>query len=337
MPFNRFTLLFLAFIPCAVIAATPTLQDANQLFRQGQNVTALKKVDAYLASNPKDAQGRFLKGLILTELNRYQDAIKVFTDLTEDYPELPEPYNNLAVLYAAQGQYDKARKSLEQAIRTHPSYATAHENLGDIYAKMASMAYDKAFQLDRSNTSAKTKLALIKEIFSPTHVLDTNKPAEKAAAASAAAAPTPAAGPAGGKPNDNATAPSSSSTASQTQPAEHAKAISPAEAKAAVKKTVMDWAAAWSRKDVKAYLSFYADDFDADGVSRSDWEVQRRTRLEKPRYIRVKISRLRIDVEGDKATAKFHQRYESNTYRDWSHKTLTLVKEGDAWKITREQ
>ena len=79
---------------------------------------------------------------------------------------MPEPYNNLAVLYASQGQYDKARKSLEMAIRTHPSYAIAHENLGDVYAKMASEAYDKALQLDRGNAAAQTKLAMIKDLFS---------------------------------------------------------------------------------------------------------------------------------------------------------------------------
>ena len=148
-----------------VWAQSDPLQDANQLFRQGQFDKAMDRVNGYLASRPKDARGRFLKGLILTEQNKPNEAIKVFTDLSQDYPELPEPYNNLAVLYASQGQYDKARNSLEMAIRTHPSYATAHENLGDIYAKMASQAYDKALQLDRSNQAAATKLNLIKDLF----------------------------------------------------------------------------------------------------------------------------------------------------------------------------
>src|SRR3970282_723764 len=88
------------------------------LFRQGQLDKALDRVNAYLATQPKEARGRFLKGLILTEQNKPADAIKVFTGLTEDYPELPEPYNNLAVLYASQGQFDKARNALEMAIRT---------------------------------------------------------------------------------------------------------------------------------------------------------------------------------------------------------------------------
>ena len=147
--------------------------------------------------------GAFLKGLILTEQNKPNDAIKVFTDLSQDYPELPEPYNNLAVLYASQGQYDKARNSLEMAIRTHPSYATAHENLGDIYAKMASQAYDKALQLDRSNAAAQTKLNMIKDLFSQSATTTASAPRNEGgcsesrtdAAARQPPAPAPAAAP----------------------------------------------------------------------------------------------------------------------------------------------
>src|SRR6202012_4824817 len=98
---------------------------------------------------------------------RTDDAIKVFTGLTEDYPELPEPYNNLAVLYASQGNYDKAKSALELAIHTHPSYPPAHETLGEISAQLASRAYDRALQLDKTNTTAQVKLAMVKDIFSP--------------------------------------------------------------------------------------------------------------------------------------------------------------------------
>src|SRR6476661_1315442 len=159
--------VLIAFFTAAPASAqTDELQEASQLLKQGQLDRALDRVDVYLKTKPKDARGRFLKGLILAEQNKPADAIKVFTELTQEFPELPEPYNNLAVLYASQGQYDKARAALEMAIRTHPSYATAHENLGDIYAKMASQAYDKALQLDRSNQAAQGKLNLIKELFS---------------------------------------------------------------------------------------------------------------------------------------------------------------------------
>ena len=129
-----------ASLACAAAAQNDEYQEAQKLFRGGQHAQALERVDGYLRANPKDARGRFLKGLILTEQNKSAEAIRIFTALTEDYPELPEPYNNLAVLYAQQGQYDKARSALELSIRTHPSYATAYENLGDVYAKLASQA-----------------------------------------------------------------------------------------------------------------------------------------------------------------------------------------------------
>ncbi|WP_460894952.1 tetratricopeptide repeat protein, partial [Ramlibacter monticola] len=139
--------------------------DVNQLLRSGKLTEALNKADQYLAGKPKDPQMRFLKGVVLTEAGRPAEAIATFQKLTEDYPELPEPYNNLAVLYAGQGQFDKARASLEMAIRTNPSYATAHENLGDVYAKLASQAYSRALQLDSGNTAVQPKLALIRELF----------------------------------------------------------------------------------------------------------------------------------------------------------------------------
>ncbi|NTV11074.1 MAG: tetratricopeptide repeat protein, partial [Zoogloea sp.] len=141
-----------------------SLQDVQTLIRQGQHAQALDKADQFLASKPRDAQMRFLKGVALSELNRPAEAIGVFQKLTEDYPELPEPYNNLAVLYAQQRQYEKARNALEMAIRTHPSYATAHENLGDVYARLASQAYDKALQIDSSNVGAQNKLSLIRDL-----------------------------------------------------------------------------------------------------------------------------------------------------------------------------
>ena len=151
----------------AFAAPADDLKEAQKLYNTGKLQPALDKVDAFLKVQPKDPQGRFLKGLVLTEQKKTAEAIQIFTGLNEDYPELPEPYNNLAVLYASQGNYDKAKSALELAINTHPSYATAQENLGDIYAQLASRAYDRALQLDKTNTSAQTKLSMVKEILNP--------------------------------------------------------------------------------------------------------------------------------------------------------------------------
>lgn len=160
-------LIALAFALATPLAQADEYSDVNQLLRSGKYSEALTKADQYLAAKPRDPQMRFLKGVVQSEAGKQADAIATFVKLTEDYPELPEPFNNLAVLYASQGQYDKARAALEMAIRTNPGYGTAHENLGDIYVKMASQSYAKALQLDGNNASVKPKLALIRQIFSP--------------------------------------------------------------------------------------------------------------------------------------------------------------------------
>lgn len=141
--------------------------DITSLLQGSQPEQALKLIDQRLSATPKDPQLRLLQGVAFAMANKNKEAIDTFTQLTKEFPELPEPYNNLAVLYANQNQLDKSRQALEQAIRTNPSYSTAHENLGDIYAKLASQAYSKALQLDGSHAqSVQPKLALIHDLFS---------------------------------------------------------------------------------------------------------------------------------------------------------------------------
>src|SRR5258707_7209201 len=185
-PSTRLAVPLFALVISALPVSADELQDIDRLLKQGQHAQALERVNQYLVQKPRDAKGRFIKGLILAEQNKGTEAIEVFAALSRDYPELPEPYNNLAVLYAAQGQYEKARQQLEMSIRTHPSYATAYENLGDVYTKLASQAYDKALQFDSSNSAAKNKLSLIRDLIS-------SGPARGSSAASGASTrPTPA-------------------------------------------------------------------------------------------------------------------------------------------------
>jgi tetratricopeptide (TPR) repeat protein len=144
---------------------SPELAEASQKIRDGEYVTALAKIDAVLDTDPRNPQARFLKGVLQTDTGDADAAVATFQGLIEDYPELPEPYNNLAVIWAQQGQYEKARKALELALLTRPDYAIAHENLGDIYTRLASVEYDRALTLDKTNKSAQTKLALVRELF----------------------------------------------------------------------------------------------------------------------------------------------------------------------------
>ena len=150
--------------PAPAKAQTSEYQDADALFRQGQLDRAMERVDAWLKTRPKDARGRFLRGMILTQQKKTSEAIRTYVDLTQDFPELPEPYNNLAVIYAGQGEYDKARMLLEGAVRAMPSFAAAHENLGDIHARLAAVSYERAIKLDAANKTAPTKLKAVNDI-----------------------------------------------------------------------------------------------------------------------------------------------------------------------------
>lgn len=148
--------------------APTALEEVQKLLASDQPQRALERADAHLAKSPRDAQMRFVRGVILTELKDPAAARAAFQQLTEDFPELPEPYNNLAVLYAAEGQLERARASLELALAARPDYATAHENLGDVYLQMAADAYQRAAALQPTNRAVSAKLALSRELVAKT-------------------------------------------------------------------------------------------------------------------------------------------------------------------------
>lgn len=339
---------------CVSPAMADELADVSQLLRAGQHAAALAKADVFLKRNPRDAQMRFLKGVILTEQNKSADAIAVFSKLTEDYPTLPEPYNNLAVLYASSGQYEKARIALDKAIRTNPTYATAYENLGDVHAKLASQAYDKALQLDNSNTTAKSKLTMVRTL-----VGNTTGGTNPQLAVVAPAPVKPAAAPVKVEPKPEPKAVEVAKAEPKADPeAEHkaklkqeqkqeaeAKREAKAKANAAaeaernqVLSAVNAWAKAWSARDVKDYLGAYASDFDLPaGQSRKAWTDERRARIEDKKHISVKIESPQVSVNGNTATVKFRQVYDSDRVKANSRKTLVMSKQGGKWHIRQER
>jgi tetratricopeptide (TPR) repeat protein len=318
--------------------------DVQKLLAAGKNTEALQKADQFLSSKPRDPMMRFLRGISLSQAGRAPEAITAFTKLTEDFPELPEPFNNLAVLYAQQGQYDKARTALEMAIRTNPSYATAYENLGDVYAKLASQAYSKALQIDTRSAVA-PKLAMIRDLF----------PKERnqiAAAPAPAAVPSPAPAPAptpvaATKP---APAPAPVVVAQAPAPAPVAKpAPTPAPAPVAVEAKVDNsaqardveaalkaWAAAWSSKDLDGYFAAYTKDFSGGGKGRKVWEQERRDRIASKHSISVRLSDIKVDVSGNKATVRFHQDYKADSLNISSGKRVELTRSGNNWLIAKE-
>lgn len=169
-PLQRFVRALAASAVCCASAAAFAADEAgeiNRLAAAGELTEALARLDRLLAERPRDPQLRFQKGVILADARRTAEAHQVFSQLTIEYPEIPEPHNNLAVLLAAQGDYEKARAALDAALRANPDYAVAHQNLGDIHAQLARLSYTQALRLDPSNAALPPKLALLRELVKP--------------------------------------------------------------------------------------------------------------------------------------------------------------------------
>ncbi|CAH0355618.1 nuclear transport factor 2 family protein [Aquabacterium sp. CECT 9606] len=320
----------------AVAVRADEVGDVQKLLSAGKNTEALQRADQFLAARPRDPMMRFLRAISLSQAGRIPESITAFTKLTEDYPELPEPFNNLAVLYAQQGQYDKSRNALEMAIRTNPSYATAYENLGDVYAKLASQAYSKALQIDTRSAVA-PKLAMIRDLFPKerggTAVAGLTNSSTPSATPAPAPGPLPAPTPATKPAPTPAPAPVPASKPTPPAPA-------PTEAKAEaaereVESALQAWATAWSRKDLNAYFAAYSRDFNG-GKSRKAWEQERRERIQGKRNISVKLSKIDISINGNKATARFRQDYKADSLDISSGKRVELVRTGGEWVIVKE-
>lgn len=140
------------------------VEDARALLDQRQPDQALVRLESHLATQPRDPRARFLKGLALTSLARRDEAIALFRQLTLDFPELSEPYNNLAVLQAQAGRYEEARQALEMALRIQPRNAMAFENLGEVHLRLAAQAFERAGELDPANASARRKARLVQDL-----------------------------------------------------------------------------------------------------------------------------------------------------------------------------
>ncbi len=336
------THLFIPFVFATLaLPAAADLATAQDLFERGRAGEALAEVERLLEQSPDDAEARFLKGIIYADIGQSSRAIEVFASLTQDYPELPEPYNNLAVLFAEQGEFEKARDSLLAAIQTHPSYSTAHENLGDLYAKMAGIAYDRALEEDRSNQSARLKLSAVNGLFSAPSPVAQTEPVQVASADPQPAEPPivqsepiPEPEPAVIEPEPEPE-PVQVAVVSEPQPAPVTPTVASDED---IRTAIRSWAQAWSNQNVDGYLAAYASDFrPANGAALASWIEYRRQRLSAPGFIEVDVGDIDVELTGsDRARATFVQGYRSDNYQDQVVKTLTMRRTGDGWQIVSE-
>ena len=321
------SLMFVSLVSAVALAEKDNeLDSVRHLIDTGQHDQAQQRLKAFMARHSDDVQARFLQGLILAHQGHIQQATAMFEALTREYPDLPEPYNNLAVLYAAQGRYEAARDTLLVAMNTHPSYARVHGNLGDVYAKMASIAYDRALELNRGQKAARLKLDLISGL---SLVQNEAKDDTQNAISNHVHQPQVAVR----QPEAAISRQSASLPVQSTTP----------EASGADERRIIEvvnaWAKAWSAKDIDAYLGFYAADFKPSrGLSRQAWQKQRRQRLRGPRYIEVQISDPEVMLlKNETVRVRFLQDYASNVFQGKSYKQLLLTKRDDQWRILEER
>lgn len=275
-------------------------------------IQAQIEIDTLLKLDGDNPQLLFINGVLLSETNKINEAIKVFEGLTKTHPNLPEPYNNLAVLYAQQGDFQKAKYALEQSIKTHPSYAIAYINLGDIYTRMASESYNKALQIDGSNKSTKTKLSLIKKLFN-------FQPIQK-----------------------------NIEIANNLKSKYDAIKIDEPDSKkidTAIKKIdlvevesfINFWKTSWEQQNFESYINYYSLKFkNNNGQNFQQWKAHRKPRVTNKDKIEITLINVKIKELNNGFEVSFIQEYKSGNIDSITNKKLIIDTSDNELKIINE-
>ena len=294
----RFILIFLCLLATVAVSAATSIPQLQQLLEQQQYAAAVDTGEQLLAQNPQHTRARFLTAYAYQMNAQPEKAERLYRDLIKDHPDLPEPRNNLAMIYLAKGDYDRASQLLVEALYTSPSYATAYDNLSQIYKGIASEAYRRA--VSESSEPAKythnIQLTALTKLDSVDDEPVTNK-----------------------IPDD------------QTL-------INFANQETLLLERIKDWAMAWSNKNFADYTEFYTAGYRADFETHDQWIEYRRKRIARPGEIKVEISNIQIKWRSEnKAIIDFRQSYDSVRYSDRVMKRLAFSRIGSQWKITEER
>ena len=142
---------------CSLGVQADVYTDVNALVQTSQWAQAQALADARLKTAPTDPQMRLLQSHIQTGMGQTQAAMDTLRALTQSFPELPEPHNNLAALLVRENRHDEALAALQAAIRARPDYALALENLGDLHLAMAAQAFARAQRVTPAQTRLQNK------------------------------------------------------------------------------------------------------------------------------------------------------------------------------------
>lgn len=305
----------------------------------------------------------------LLAMGQYDPARKAYLALVAQQPDSPRPYNNLASLYAAEGDLDQAQRFLKLALETDQDYFTVYNNVGMVYAAMARVSYGKALQLESETKPVRLhvlglpldtplvarevkiqtedKVVAIASV-APAENVDLGKSPQITVVASKEM-PSPA------EPVENSLtqavvaevktlipevvlleAARTVAVASEVSPD---LAISDPSAQISPQQFLKKWAKAWSSRDIETYLQSYAPDYISKGSSsRREWQEKRRKRVTTPKFIEVELDAFRLVSETeDTSKVQVIQAYRSDRYQDRTRKSFVLQRSGQTWVIVEER
>lgn len=331
-----FVLLFVLVLPVSVLANT--LEQIQKQLQLQQYDRAATTGLALLRQKPDDLQTLFFTALAFQKNNQPEQARRYYEQIISSHPELPEPRNNLAMVYLRLGEHDRAIDMLIESLNTHPAYATAWQNLSNLYKGLASEAYRKALSEEHNTSSVLDSIQLI-----ALQSLDT-APSATAQIQLAQAPSTqkieafkqaaPATAQVAEKPvvTDQPAVDSEPAAKPDKQPSTQPNF------KQRLTKTLQDWVRAWDSKAFDDYVNAYTSNYQGNQDSHQQWVEHRRSRVLRADPISVKISNIEIrSYNTSRAIVDFTQAYKSPTYQDRVVKRVDLINIDGNWKITRER
>jgi tetratricopeptide (TPR) repeat protein len=300
----------------------------------GRYKQALSQISTLLDNNANDAQALLLKGNVSKLMGNTTEAASIFKQLINQYPAMPEAYNNLAVLYADKGQTALAIETLQQVFSTSDSYATAYKNLRELYNQMASSAYREALDIDKETKQKTGQYALLSKTLYNVAVTQ----APDAAGIADADVSVVAVDSGTSNVTGVATPNSAQSTAQSTAKPTVVTQVKVVDINAQVTDMVQAWSQAWSQRSVAGYFSFYHQNFiPPSKMSRKQWETYRDKRIQRPKFIEIDVIGITVkQLSPQSATAIFELNYRSDTFKDNVVKKLSLRKYQGDWLIIRE-
>jgi tetratricopeptide (TPR) repeat protein len=295
---HRLIILFVLILSCGTVFAASSIADLKKLIDQENYSEAAETGEELLLKHPGHARIQFLTAYAYQYNQQNWKAAQHYKKVILQHPELPEPRNNLAMIYIDDGDYDKASRLLVDAINTRKSYAVAYQNLNRIYTSMASEAYKQA--LGESGEPPKQKPVIKLTALSELGSADQGTNRET----------------------------------SLTQDT----LVDIANFETLLIEQVINWAKAWGSKDVDTYVGFYSSEYRRNFETHADWVENRRARIGQSEIIKIGISNVQIRAQSEnRAIIEFEQSYDSPNYADRVIKRLALIRTGSLWKITDEK